>query len=174
MKQIILDLTKPSQTIEITEDSEVLGLFIGRDHQQIQTLLNVVHNLPHVKSLTAIKAVIYDDSRFDMEGKLIINKGAKDTDSYLRIDVLIMSEGAYARAVPGLEITENDVNSGHGATVGQVDKEQLFYLQSRGLTKSQAEQILVEGFVKDLLDRIKEPKIKAEFNSNLGLILSNE
>jgi Fe-S cluster assembly protein SufD len=160
MKQIILDLTHDN-TIEISEDTELIGLFIGKNSDKIVSRLDVIHKKPHLKSLTLVKAVVYDKARFDLEGKLIIQKGAKLTDAYLRIDVLLMSEGATARAVPSLEITEDDVKGGHGATIGQVDAEQMFYLTNRGLSAQQSEKLLIEGFVQDLLQKVKsEPDRK--------------
>ncbi|MCA9383849.1 SufD family Fe-S cluster assembly protein, partial [Candidatus Dojkabacteria bacterium] len=121
----------------------------------LETKLDVIHKKPRLVSNTAIKAIVYDEAKFDMIGNLVIETGAKFTDAYLRIDVLLMNDEAKARAVPSLEITEDDVKGGHGATVGQVDLEQLFYLQSRGIEIAQAEQILVEGFVQELLDKVQ-------------------
>lgn len=156
MKTKVIDLTIPDQIIEITEDTELLGLFIGRNDDLLSNKISVVHNSPNLQSLTRIKAVVYDKSRFDLEGLLIINKGAENTDAYLRIDVLIIGTKASARAIPSLEITEESVKGGHGATVGNIDEEHLYYLQSRGLSASMAEKMLVEGFIKDILDRISQ------------------
>lgn len=154
MKKIIIDLTKPNQEIEISEDSEIYGLFVGKKNEKLETNFKVIHRKPNLKSLTIIKAVVYDSSKFDATGDLVIEKGAKFTDAYLRLDALIMSENASARVVPGLEITENDVKGGHGATIGMVDKEQMFYLQSRGLSKKSAEKVLVEGFLSDIIRKL--------------------
>lgn len=156
MKTKVIDLTIPDQIIEITEDTELLGLFIGRNDDLLSNKISVVHNSPNLQSLTRIKAVVYDKSRFDLEGLLIINKGAENTDAYLRIDVLIIGTKASARAIPSLEITEESVKGGHGATVGNIDEEHLYYLQSRGLSASMAEKMLVEGFIKDISDRISQ------------------
>jgi Fe-S cluster assembly protein SufD len=154
MKKIILDLTRQNTTIQITEDTEIYGLFVGKGETLSNSNLTVIHNKPNLKSLTIVKAVVFDKSKFDMTGNLIINKGAKFTDAYLRLDALIMSTEASARVIPSLEITENDVKGGHGATVGQVNQEQLFYLQSRGLSKQKAEEVLVEGFLADIIKKI--------------------
>lgn len=159
MKTKVIDLTIPDQIIEITEDTELLGLFIGRNDDLLSNKISVVHNSPNLQSLTRIKAVVYDKSRFDLEGLLIINKGAENTDAYLRIDVLIIGTKASARAIPSLEITEESVKGGHGATVGNIDEEHLYYLQSRGLSASMAQKMLVEGFIKDILDRISQNPI---------------
>jgi Fe-S cluster assembly protein SufD len=155
MKTIILDLTKPKIELLINEDTEIYGIFVGKKDLKLRTELTVTHTKPGLKSLTMVKAVVFDKSSFDMVGNLIIRTGAKHTDAYLRLDALIMSNEATARVIPSLEITENDVKGGHGATVGQVNQEQLFYLQSRGLTNNQAEELLVEGFLSDIIDKIQ-------------------
>lgn len=173
MKQIILDLTKPDQSIEVTENSELIGLFVGKGTDKLESLLKVVHSKPHLNSLTSIKAVIYDKAYFDMEGMLVINTGAADTDAYLRIDVLLMSEKAGARAVPSLEITEDSVKGGHGATVGQIDREQLFYLTSRGIPAKDAEALLVEGFVRELIERVEDETERTKMMEMVGLAKDN-
>lgn len=154
MKIIKVDLTINEQTIEVSEDSEIIGIFVGKGDMKLTTTLNVVHTLPNLRSLTTIKAVVFDNSSFDMTGNLVIMKGAKNTDAYLRLDALMMSSTAKARVVPGLEITENDVKGGHGATVGRVNKEQLFYLRSRGISQKRAEKLLVNGFLAEILSKI--------------------
>lgn len=153
-KKLILDFSKPNQTIEITEDTEVLGLLIGKKSKVTNLNLKIVHKKPNLKSDILVKAVLWDKSRFDFEGDLIIKRGARNTDAYLKVDILIMSDEASARAVPSLEIEEDEVRGGHGATVGQVDEEQLFYLQSRGLDEKEAEDVLVDGFIKEIQEKI--------------------
>jgi Fe-S cluster assembly protein SufD len=154
VKTIILDLTKPKIEIIINEDTEIYGVFVGKNEMKLKTELTVTHTKPNLMSLTTVKAVVFDKSSFDMVGNLVINTGAKNTDAYLRLDALIMSSDANARVIPSLEITENNVKGGHGATVGQVDQEQLFYLQSRGLSHKQSEELLVEGFLSNVIDKI--------------------
>lgn len=159
MKKIILDLTKPKQEVLITEDSEIYGVFMGHGQEKLTTEITIRHKKPNLKSLTMIKAVVFDKSVFDITGNLVIDKGAKFTDAYLKLEALIMSRDAMARVVPSLEITENDVKGGHGATVGQVDQEQLFYLQSRGLSTDQAENELVKGFLGEITTKIAASKV---------------
>lgn len=154
MKIIILDLTKPKIEILINEDTEIYGVFVGKKDMKLKTELTVTHTKPNLKSLTMVKAVVFDKSSFDIVGNLIIKTDAKHTDAYLRLDALIMSSDASARVIPSLEITENDVKGGHGATVGQVNQEQLFYLRSRGLSMSEAEELLVKGFLSNIIDKI--------------------
>lgn len=143
-----LDLNKENQVIEITQDSELSALFVGRNSQELNSRIEVVHNKPNLTSRINIKAVVFDNSKANFEGLLRINKGAKGTDTYLKIDCLVMSEAASARAVPSLEILEDEVKGGHGATIGYVDLNMINYLQSKGLTRSQSEKLIVEAFIK--------------------------
>lgn len=159
MRQIILDLTQNNK-IEISQDSELLGIFVGKNSQQINTSLKIIHKKPYLKSLTLIKGILFNNSEFNISGDLIIKKGAYLTDAYLKIEILLLSETAKATAIPSLEITENNVKGGHGATVGQLDREQLFYLESRGLKDHEAKKLLIEGFIADLTARIKDAKIR--------------
>jgi len=158
MKTIVVDLTKPYQEIEIIEDTEILGLFEGHGDDQIKASLDIVHKKPHLTSRVAIKAVVFNQAKFDLEAKMVIEKGATQTDSYLKVDALMMSDGAKARAVPSLEIYEDNVKGGHGATVGQVNKDQIHYLRSRGFSEQAAEELIVDAFIVEIRSRIEMAK----------------
>src|SRR5690606_25132634 len=103
------------------------------DDDKLISRIEFVHSKPGITSRINIKAVLYDKSKFDFEGVLVIPKGASNTDSYLKIDCLVLSEHASARAIPSLEILEDEVKAGHGATIGYVDEDMMTYLTSRGL-----------------------------------------
>jgi Fe-S cluster assembly protein SufD len=158
MQTITLDLTQPEQTIVIDEDSELLGLFIGTEEQVVKTKIAFVHRSPNITSRIHIKAVLKDKAQFDCEAMLVIENGAKNTDSYLKIDCLLASEYARARAVPGLEITQDEVKGGHGATVGRIDPKQLYYLASRGLNAETAKELIVEAFIQEIQQKIAAVK----------------
>ncbi|MCA9385082.1 SufD family Fe-S cluster assembly protein [Candidatus Dojkabacteria bacterium] len=150
MKTQWLDLS--DNKIDISENAQYVGLFIGREGEKLESSLSFIHNTPEVVSNILIKAILFENSYADILGNLVIGTGARNVDAYLKIDILLMSNKARARAIPGLEITEDDVKGGHGATVGPVDETQLFYLQSKGLNKKSAERILAEGFIKSALE----------------------
>lgn len=110
-----------------------------------------------------VKAILFDKAQFHFTGNLEINTGARDTDTYLRVDVLMLSPRARATAVPALEIKETSVKGGHGATVGKLDPNQMFYLQSKGLSLPQAENLLAHGFAREVVERAQgEIKQKLE------------
>ena len=83
-----------------------------------------------------------------------VENEAQQTNAYQENRNLMLSPKAHADSIPGLEILANDVRCTHGSTTGQVDREQLFYLMARGLSRQEAERIIVRGFFQDILDRI--------------------
>ncbi len=87
-------------------------------------------------------------------------KGAQGTDAYQANRNIVLSEDAIARSIPQLEIEANEVRCTHGATVSQVEEEHLFYLQARGLTRSEAQNLIVEGFFRPVIDRVPVEEIQ--------------
>jgi Fe-S cluster assembly protein SufD len=166
-KQILVDLRQPKIELEVTEDCEILGILVGNGKEEVNCELIVRHRRPQLQSLVLVKAVLTGKSKFDFEGKLVIERGAKQTDTYLKASVLMLSPTAKAVATPSLEIMETDVKGGHGATVGQVDQDQLFYLQSRGLDYETATQTLVDGFLADVAARFTSAEAKQKLNLEL-------
>ncbi len=147
MKEIELELKNGEEVIEILEDSHITAKFIGRNFDELKTKISIIHKKSNLKSRINIKAVVFDNSKFDMEGLLKIEKGATGTDTYLKIDCLVMSNNAFARAIPSLEIKESEVKGGHGATIGYLDPVELYYLASHGIDQTQAEKVLVDAFL---------------------------
>ena len=133
---------------------EVVGLVIGKgtDEKVIET--NIVHAAPNTKSNVNVRAVLRGRATFSFRGNVRIEKGAKGADAYLRSDALLFDDAKMGDDTPALEILEKDVKAGHAATVGKVDGKMLFYLMSRGLTKTQAEKMLVEGFIEPIKKKL--------------------
>ncbi len=132
-----------------------MGFMIGKDKSRFKLEVVAEHVKPGGKSTINMNAVMYDNSLLDFKGNLIIDRKAQLTDTYLASHSLLMNEGARAHTVPSLEVLADDVKAGHAATVGKVNEEDLFYLRSRGIGKSEAEQLLVLGFFEDLLMKIE-------------------
>ncbi len=84
-----------------------------------------------------------------------VEEDAQKTNAYQENRNLLLSESAHADSIPGLEIMANDVRCTHGATIGRVNRDELFYLMARGLSRSEAERLIVRGFFQDILDRIE-------------------
>lgn len=132
-----------------------MGFMIGKNRTKFNIDVVAEHLKPGGKSTINMKAVMYDDSLLDFKGNLLIKRDAQLTDTYLASHSLLMNKGARAHTVPSLEVLADDVKAGHAATVGKVNEEDLFYLRSRGIGKSEAEQLLVLGFFEDLLMKIE-------------------
>ena len=96
-----------------------------------------------------------------------VDKGAQKTDAYQENRNLLLSADAHADSIPGLEIEANNVRCTHGATIGQMDRMQLFYLMSRGLSRAEAEQVIVRGFFQPVLDRIRSEEVRERLSAAL-------
>ena len=109
-----------------------------------------------MRYIGCIKGIFFDQSRFIYEGLIRIDKDAQKTHAYQKNQNLIMGKNSFVDSRPFLEILANDVFCTHGSTTGQLNKEQSYYLSSRGLTHQQSEQILISGFIQDLFSKIEE------------------
>lgn len=145
-----LVLSKPGSSVSI------LGLLLGRNDDELKITINVTHSAPNTKSEIILKGVLHDLSNINFEGLVKINKGAHGTNTWLAAHLLILSDKARGKAIPSLEIEENDIKAGHATTVGKVNDLEMFYLQSRGLSKNQAKDLIVEGFLSSVLQKMPE------------------
>jgi Fe-S cluster assembly protein SufD len=126
-----------------------------------------LHLAPDTTSDFAFKGVLRDTASAVWRGMIRVEKDAQGTNAYQENRNLLLSTTAHADSIPGLEILANDVRCTHGATLGQVDKEQLFYLMSRGLPHPEAERLIVRGFFQDVLDRIELEPVRAALEAAL-------
>lgn len=137
---------------------KILGIFFGKaNHLELHT--NVVHRAPNTFSRTTIRGVLDGTASANFEGRVAIEKGAKNADGDLKGHAILLSKQAKALMIPQLEVFENEVKAGHGATVGKIDEEQLFYIMTRGLSLDQAKQLIIKGFLGSLLSEF--PKKEA-------------
>ena len=134
--------------------AEMLALWFGDRDQHFDHHTLQHHEAPSAHSDLLYKGALADDSRSVFRGLIRVNPGAQLTDAYQTNRNLLLSPDANATALPNLEIEADDVRCSHGATVGQVDETQLFYLMSRGLSRAQAERLLVFGFFHEVLVRV--------------------
>jgi Fe-S cluster assembly protein SufD len=120
---------------------------------------------PNANSDLLYKGALYDRSKTVFRGVIRVFPKAQRTDAYQTNRNLLLSEDAEAVSLPNLEIEADDVKCSHGATVGQLDEEELFYLQSRGLNQRQAERLVIFGFFGEVLDRLPLPGVVEELRS---------
>lgn len=124
----------------------------GKQHLDHDTQQN--HLAPNTTSDLLFKGVLTEESRSVWQGMIYVAPGAQKTDGYQANRNLVLSKKARADSIPGLEILANDVRCTHGATVGKIDPEELFYLRSRGIQLHDAERLIVEGFFDPIMQRI--------------------
>lgn len=134
--------------------AEMLALWFGARDQHFDHHTLQHHEAPSAHSDLLYKGALTEKSRSVFRGLIRVSPGAQLTDAYQTNRNLLLSPDASATALPNLEIEADDVRCSHGATVGQVDETQLFYLMSRGLSREQAERLLVFGFFDEVLVRV--------------------
>lgn len=130
------------------DELEVVGRFRLQGKEQLKVTVVVVHAAKQTKAKVSLKAVVDDKARAEIVGKIRVEPEGERTESFLEERILLLSDKAKAEAVPDLEILNNEVKCSHAATVGRVDEEQIFYLNSRGMTTNEAKIMIAEGFLK--------------------------
>ena len=103
-----------------------------------------------------VKTVLDGESSFSYDGAIRVEKEGQKTDAYQRNENLLLSNSVFAKSKPALEILADDVRCTHGATIGSIDAEQLFYLQTRGILEKEGRSLIVEGFLESLLSKITD------------------
>ena len=138
----------------------IKGLYLAKTNQHHDITTVMQHKHPESKSNQHIKGILQKNSSGVFQGKVIVSQDAQKTDAFQFNQNLLLSESAEANAKPELEIYADDVKCSHGATTGELDEQMLFYLRSRGLNKEEAQKVLIEGFINELFDEIKNSELK--------------
>jgi Fe-S cluster assembly protein SufD len=133
----------------------------GTQHLDLDTQQN--HLAPHTTSDLLYKGALKDRSRSVWQGMIYVAPGAQKTDGYQANRNLTLSPKARADSIPGLEILADDVRCTHGATVGKIDPELVFYLKARGIPQADAERLVVEGFFDPIMQRIPYEGVRQRF-----------
>lgn len=134
--------------------SEMLAVTVAEDTQEFDQRTLQIHEAPNTKSDLLYKNTLRDKSRTIFSGLIVVDQDAQKTDAYQSNRNLMLSDDAEANSLPGLEIQANDVRCTHGATSSRIDPEQEFYLQSRGIGKAMADELLTFGFFEEALNRL--------------------
>ncbi len=122
--------------------------------------LRIVHKGQNSKARVTAASVLRNSASQDVCGMIVIQKGAHGTDSALSHRTLTLSHNARSITIPSLEIEEDDVKASHAGVTGPIDPEQLFYLQTRGLNAEEAERIIAEGFLNQVIQKIEDPELR--------------
>ncbi len=140
-------------------DACLNGVSMLSDKREAHTNILMDHQAPNCRSNQLFKTVLTDISRSSFEGKIYVHREAQKTEAYQLNNNLILSDKASADSKPNLEIFADDVKASHGATVGQLDEEQLFYCRTRGYSLDEARNLLVHGFCEEVIDLITIPSV---------------
>jgi Fe-S cluster assembly protein SufD len=131
------------------------GLFVGSGKQHLDNFMHVEHASPHCASRQFYNGILDDHAHGVFHGRIVVHKDAQKTDAKQTNRNLLLSDDAQIDTKPQLEIYADDVKCTHGATIGQIDENALFYLRSRGLSEAQARQLLLLAFASECVERMR-------------------
>jgi Fe-S cluster assembly protein SufD len=147
--------------------AKVTGAYAGAGTQHLDFDTTQEHAAEHTTSDLAFRGVLSDRATAVWRGMIRVDPGAQQTDAFQECRNLLLSPKAHADAIPGLEIEANDVRCTHAAAIAQVDRDQLFYLRSRGLPEPQAKRLIIDGFLQELAERTAEGPVREALASAL-------
>jgi Fe-S cluster assembly protein SufD len=149
-------------------NGKISGFYFANHNQHMDHETSQNHLAPNTTSDLLFKGALTDSSRTVWRGMIYVAKDAIKTDGYQANRNLILSENARADSIPGLEILTDDVRCTHGATVGKIDQDLIFYLESRGIPREEAEKLVIEGFFEPVLERIPLESIQELFRKAIS------
>ena len=147
----------------------VNGIFSinSNKHHEIRTIIN--HLTENTKSYQLIKSVLEDSSRAVYQGKIFVNSKAQKTDGYQLSKAILLNKDSEFNAKPELEIYADDVKCSHGSASGSHNEDSIFYLMSRGLNYQQSRELLINGFLLDVVEKITDPEVKNLIKNMIGI-----
>jgi Fe-S cluster assembly protein SufD len=143
------------------------GLFLVEGNRLVDNHTEIDHRQPHATSRELYKGILSGHAQGVFNGAIIVRKDSQKTDAVQKSKNLLLSEHAQINTKPQLEIRANDVRCAHGASIGQLDQEAIFYLKTRGVADRAARQILIRGFAAEILDRVHVPAIREQLQTLL-------
>jgi Fe-S cluster assembly protein SufD len=144
------------------------GISFGQKSESVENQICVEHLAPNTASAQLFKSVLRDQAKSTFAGKIVIRREAQKSDAKQRHQSLNFHSTAQSITRPELEIEADDVKAAHGATVGRLDEEELFYLQTRGISRADSMALLARAFVQEVLGTIKNESIYAFVDQQLG------
>jgi Fe-S cluster assembly protein SufD len=148
-------------------EARVTGGYAGGNSQHLDYDTLQEHAAENTVSDLAFRGVLADRSTAVWRGMIKVDEGAQQTDAFQECRNMLLSPDAHADAIPGLEILADDVACTHAAAIAQVDKDQLYYLKSRGLSEDDARTLVVEGFLQSLVERLGEGPVRDEIAARI-------
>jgi Fe-S cluster assembly protein SufD len=150
------------------------GLYLADGERLVDNHTTIDHAMPHCPSHEIYKGIIGGKARAVFNGKIIVRQDAQKTDAKQTNRALLLSDDATINTKPQLEIFADDVKCTHGAAIGQLDEDAVFYLRARGLTYQEARDMLIHAFAGDILDRVKIDLLRAALEEELYAQLARD
>jgi len=147
--------------------SDMLAVTVAQGTQEFDHRTFQIHEVPNTASDLLYKNALDDKSRTIFAGLIRVDPGAHRTDAYQKVRNLLLSDEAEANSAPGLEIEADDVRCTHGATSGQIESEELFYLLSRGITRQAAQRLIVFGFLNEVFEKLENEAVRTLMREKL-------
>ena len=147
----------------------VNGIFSLNENKHHEIKTNINHLVENTKSYQLIKSVLDSSSKAVYQGKIYVDKDAQKTDGYQLSKAILLNEKSEFNAKPELEIYADDVKCSHGSASGSLNEDSIFYLRSRGLSYKEAKNLLIKGFLLDVIEKITDEEIKNIIKSTMGL-----
>lgn len=157
--------------------AQITGLYIPDDHSTYSYTTSQHHNASNTNSDLLYKGVLGGEARVNWNGNILVMQGTQGVDGYQMNNNLLTSDKVQVNSIPGLEILTDDVRCSHGVTISDIDESQRLYLQSRGISQEESEQLIIEGFLKKALARIGDSilhkVIKRELPGSMNTVFEN-
>ena len=145
------------------------GIFSLKENQQHEIRTTINHLVENTKSYQLIKSVLGKNTKSAYQGRIFVNSKAQKTDGYQLSKAILLDETSEFNAKPELEIYADDVKCSHGSASGSLNENSIFYLMSRGLNYQQSKELLINGFLMDVVEKITDVEIKNLITNIIGL-----
>ena len=148
--------------------AELNGLYLVSGNRHVDNFTTIEHAQPHCSSRELYKGILSERSRGVFRGRIVVAEGAQQTDSKQTNNNLLLSDDAQINTKPQLEIYADDVKCTHGATIGQVDGEAMFYLRARGIGAEAARGMLIYAFASEVVNEVRLPALRKQLDTSLS------
>ena len=155
-------------------ECNVNGLYLADGNQKVSTKVNIFHNVPECHSSQLFKGILDGESKTTFSGRIYVAKDAQKTEAYQANNNLLASRTAKAYTQPHLEIYADDVKCSHGATVGSLNQDELFYMRSRGIAKDEAKLLQQQAFAYAVLEKVGNENLRERLHSMVERRLRGE
>ncbi len=153
-------------------EAHFYGLYTEKQNEHVDNHTFINHAKPNCFTNEVYKGILTDNSKAVFSGKILVEKDSQKTNAYQSNKTILLSDNARIDTKPQLEIYADDVRCTHGATVGQLDKDSLFYIISRGIPKEIAQSMLIRAFLAEVIDAIKIPELREQINHKVFFSLN--